>query len=70
MINLASEDPQIIEDGMNRIRLSVDRGQALGASIVVFHSAYYTAKYTKDETYKSYQRRVRRFAGLYARPRH
>jgi deoxyribonuclease-4 len=52
MINLASEDPQIIEDSMNRIRLSVDRGQALGASIVVFHSAYYTAKYTKDETYE------------------
>ena len=52
MINLASEDPQIIADSMNRIKLSLDRGHALGARIVVFHSAYYTKKYTKDETYE------------------
>jgi deoxyribonuclease-4 len=51
MINLASEDETIIEDSVNRIRLSVDRAHALGAKIVVFHSAYYTRKYTKDETF-------------------
>jgi len=52
MINLASEDPTIIADSINRIRLSVDRGHALGARIVVFHSAYYTKKYTKEETFE------------------
>jgi deoxyribonuclease IV len=52
MINLASEDPKIISDSFNRIKLSVDRANALGAQIVVFHSAYYTKKYTKDETFE------------------
>ncbi|HYA33357.1 MAG TPA: TIM barrel protein [Candidatus Bathyarchaeia archaeon] len=52
MINLASENPRIIEDSLNRVKLSVDRGHALGARIVVFHSAYYSKKYTKDETYE------------------
>jgi deoxyribonuclease-4 len=52
MINLASEDPTIISDSVNRIKLSVDRGHALGAKIVVFHSAYYSKKYTKDETFE------------------
>ena len=52
MINLASEDPKIIADSINRIRLSVDRGHALGARIVVFHSAYYTKKYTEEETFE------------------
>jgi len=51
MINLASEDPNIISDSINRIKLSIDRAQALGAQIVVFHSAYYTKKYTKDDTF-------------------
>jgi deoxyribonuclease-4 len=52
MINLASEDPTIVLDSINRIKLSVDRGHALGAKIVVFHSAYYSKKYTKDETFE------------------
>jgi deoxyribonuclease-4 len=52
MINLASEDPTIISDSINRIKLSVDRANALGAQIVVFHSAYYTKKYTKGETFE------------------
>jgi deoxyribonuclease IV len=52
MINLASEDPNVISDSINRIRLSVDRAHALGAQIVVVHSAYYTKKYTKDETFE------------------
>jgi deoxyribonuclease-4 len=52
MINLASEDPSIIADSVNRVKLSVDRGHALGAQIVVFHSAYYTKRYTKDQTFE------------------
>jgi deoxyribonuclease-4 len=52
MINLASEDQTIIEDSVNRIRLSIDRAHALGATIVVFHSAYYARKYTKEETFE------------------
>jgi deoxyribonuclease-4 len=52
MINLASENPTIIAESLGRIKLSVARAWALGASIVVFHSAYYTKKYTKDETYQ------------------
>jgi deoxyribonuclease-4 len=52
MINLASENPTIIVESLERIKLSVARAWALGASIVVFHSAYYTKKYTRDETYE------------------
>ena len=51
MINLASESPSIIEESINRIKLSIDRGRALGATIVVFHSAYYAKRYTRDETF-------------------
>jgi deoxyribonuclease-4 len=52
MINLASEDPTIISDSINRIKLSVDRAHALRAQIVVCHSAYYTKRYNKDETFE------------------
>jgi deoxyribonuclease-4 len=51
MVNLASESSRVIEESVNRIKLSLDRGYDLGASIVVFHSAYYAKRYTKDETF-------------------
>lgn len=51
MINLASESPRVIEESINRIKLSLDRGYALGATIVVFHSAYYSKRHTSDETF-------------------
>ena len=55
MINLASENPTVIVESLGRIKLSIARAWALGASIVVFHSAYYTKKYTKDQTYQLVQ---------------
>ena len=55
MINLASENPTVIVESLGRIKLSVARAWALGASIVVFHSAYYTKKYTHEQTYELVQ---------------
>ncbi len=52
MVNLASENQTTIEESLERIRLAIDRGYALGAKIVVFHSAYYSKKYTKDQTFE------------------
>jgi len=55
MINLASENPTVIVESLGRIKLSVARAWDLGASIVVFHSAYYTKKYSKERTYQLVQ---------------
>ncbi len=52
MVNLASENHTTIAESMERIRLSIDRGRALGAQIVVFHSAYYSKKYTREQTFE------------------
>lgn len=52
MVNLASENQTTIAESMERIRLSIDRGRALGAKIVVFHSAYYSEKYTRGQTFE------------------
>ncbi len=52
MVNLASDNQTTISESIERIRLSIDRGHALGAKIVVFHSAYYSKKYTKEQTFE------------------
>ncbi len=52
MVNLASENQTTIAESMERIRLSIDRGRALGAKIVVFHSAYYSKKYPREQTFR------------------
>jgi len=51
MVNLASESPRVIEESINRVKLSLDRGYDLGATTVVFHSAYYSKRYTREETF-------------------
>ncbi|MGZ4934423.1 MAG: TIM barrel protein [Halobacteriota archaeon] len=52
MVNLASENQTTIAESIERIKLSIDRGRALGAKIVVFHSAYYSKKYTREQTFE------------------
>lgn len=40
-INLCSEDSGKVEASITRLQESLDRGEAMGATVVVFHPAYY-----------------------------
>ncbi|WP_188595686.1 TIM barrel protein [Thermocladium modestius] len=40
-INLCSEEESKVRSSVERLRDSLDRGNTMGASVVVFHSAYY-----------------------------
>ena len=40
-INLCSDDKSKVEASIRRLQESLDRGEAMGATVVVFHPAYY-----------------------------
>ena len=40
-INLCSEESEKVEASLRRLQESLDRGEAMGATVVVFHQAYY-----------------------------
>jgi deoxyribonuclease-4 len=40
-INLCSEESEKVEASLRRLQESLDRGEAMGATVVVFHPAYY-----------------------------
>jgi deoxyribonuclease-4 len=40
-INLCSEETEKVEASIRRLQESLDRGEAMGATVVVFHPAYY-----------------------------
>ncbi|BDR92801.1 TIM barrel protein [Vulcanisaeta souniana] len=40
-INLCSEEKEKVEASLSRLQESLDRGEAMGATVVVFHPAYY-----------------------------